>query len=75
MKSGTTIKHSILGISCTLLISSCCCFGARDSNIDMRKGIVNEGTNNFSDIAAFNSYQVNTKTANDIPYVPLPTGE
>ena len=75
MKSGTFIRNSILGVSCTLFISSCCCFGARGINFDMRKGIVNEGTNNFSDVAAFNSYQVSNKTANDTPYAPLPTGE
>jgi hypothetical protein len=44
----------------------------------MKKGIVNEGTNNFSDVAdvaAVISYQGSDKTANDTPHVYLPWEE
>jgi hypothetical protein len=75
MKSGTIIRNSIIGVSCGLFISSCCCLGARGINFDMRKAIVDEGINCFSDRATVNSHRGNNKTANDIPYAPLPAGE
>ena len=75
MQSKTFFRNCILGASCSLFISSCCCFGARGINFDMKKGIVNEGTNNFSDVAAVISYQGSDKTANDTPHVYLPWEE
>jgi len=66
MTNGTFIRNSIIGVSCGLFISSCCCFGARGINLDMKKSIVDEGVNSFFDAAVVSIDQGENKTGNDI---------
>ena len=75
MKSGTFFRNCIIGISCSLFFSSCCCFGTKGINFDMRKTIVEEGVNSFSVEPTDNSYRGSDKTANDTLYVSLPGEE
>ena len=74
MKRDIFIRNSIIGVSCSLFISSCCCFGTGGINFDMRKTVVDEGVKNFSE-AAVNSHGKINKAANDIPYALFPAGE
>jgi hypothetical protein len=37
----------------------------------MRKAIVDEGTNSFSEVTAVNGHRGSDKTGNDTPYEPL----
>lgn len=67
MKSGTFFKNCIIGVTSGLFISSCCCFGARGINFDMRKAIVDEGTNSFSEVTAVNGHRGSDKISNDTP--------
>ena len=61
MKSGTLIKRSFIGLSCFLSISSCCCFGSRGLNFDLRNATIGEGVDNSYEAAEVNGSQDSNK--------------
>ena len=75
MKSGTFFRNCIIGVTSGFFISSCCCFGARGINFDMRKAIVDERANSFSGATAVNTHWKNNNTVNGTPYKSFPFKE
>jgi hypothetical protein len=75
MKSGILIKRIFIGLSCFLSISSCCCFGARGINFDLRKATIGEGVNNVYETVEFNYSPNTSKNRGDPPHAPPSVGE